>query len=42
MVVSKVWYLTKRPEGLPKKDDFTFKEEELPPCSDGGEVTVFL
>lgn len=35
MVVSKVWYMTKRPEGTPKRDDFTLKEEELPPCGDG-------
>lgn len=35
MVVSRVWYLTRRPEGFPRKDDFTLKEEQLPPCGDG-------
>ncbi|KAK7076115.1 Prostaglandin reductase 1, partial [Halocaridina rubra] len=35
MVLAKAWYLTKRPSGVPSKDDFTCKEEELPPCGDG-------
>ncbi|KAK4310784.1 hypothetical protein Pmani_017684 [Petrolisthes manimaculis] len=35
MVVSKVWQLVKRPQGLPTLDDFKLIEQKLPPCSDG-------
>nr|AFE88209.1 protaglandin reductase 1 [Penaeus monodon] len=34
MVTAKVWKLAKRPEGMPKKEDFVCVEEELA-CEDG-------
>lgn len=37
MVTAKVWKLAKRPEGMPKKEDFVCVEEELA-CEDGGNV----
>lgn len=37
MVTAKVWKLAKRPEGIPKKEDFVCVEEEIA-CDDGGNV----
>ncbi|KAK4310785.1 hypothetical protein Pmani_017685 [Petrolisthes manimaculis] len=35
MVVSKVWQLVRRPQGLPTLDDFKCVQQQVPPCSDG-------
>ncbi|XP_071540769.1 prostaglandin reductase 1-like [Panulirus ornatus] len=39
MVLAKVWTLTRRPNGIARKEDFACIEEELSPCNDG-EVIV--
>ncbi|KAK3863460.1 hypothetical protein Pcinc_030767 [Petrolisthes cinctipes] len=38
VVVSKVWQLVRRPQGLPTLDDFKCVQQQLPPCTDGDVV----